>query len=243
MIRTVLAFVAMLGAWLGPPSMLAAETPAAEAMSDADKQAEYLLWATGGRPAWASVTNTVVYSDQYRKGDGMPVGAVSTIDYRESRLRIDTTGPHLQAIRIIDSEGDSNWRLNEKGKLEKVPEDQLARDLRRYTAQVYRTMHRIAVRDPKIRLATGKNGSLEVYEGPTRIAWYLLDARGQPYAMGAHDDNVGVICGPWDLEKRDIHYPLWVSRPDGSWRATLKSLVVDTHIDEKMFAPALAADQ
>jgi hypothetical protein len=243
MIRTVLCFVLMLGAWLSPPLTAAAETSAAETLSDADKQAEHLLWATGGRPAWASVTNTIVYSDQYRRGDGTPVGAVSTIDYRESRLRIDTTGPRLQAIRIIDDEGDRSWRVNAHGKLEKVPEDQLARDLRRYTAQVYRTLQRIAVRDPKLRLATGKNGSLEVYEGPTRIAWYLLDARGQPYAMGAHDDNVGVICGPWELEKRDIHYPLWVSRPDGSWRATLRSLVVDTQIDEKLFTPSLAADQ
>jgi hypothetical protein len=242
MIRTLLGLV-LIGAWLNPLPTPAAETSAAEALSDADKQAEFLLWAIGGRPAWAAVTNTVVYSDQYRRDDGTPVGAVSTIDYREARLRIDTTGPHLQAIRIIDAEGDRSWRLNAQGKLDKVPEDQLARDLRRYQGQVYRTLQRIAVRDPKLRLATGKNGSLEVYEGPTRIAWYQLDARGQPYAMGAHDDNVGVICGPWELEKRDIHYPLWVSRPDGSWRATLKSLVVDTHIDEKLFTPSLAADQ
>jgi hypothetical protein len=243
MIRIVLGLMLMLSAWLYLPPAPAAETTAAVALSDAEKQAEFLLWATGGRPAWASVTNTVVYSDQYRKDDGTPVGAVSTIDYREARLRIDTTGPHLQAIRIIDSEGDRSWRLNAQGKLEKVAEDTLARDLRRYTAQVYRTMHRIAARDTRLKLATGKNGSLEVYDGNNRIAWYQLDARGQPYAMGANDDNVGVICGPWELEKSGIHYPLWVARPDGSWRATLKSLVVDTHIDEKMFTPSFAADQ
>ena len=54
---------------------------------------------------------------------------------------------------------------------------------------------------------------------------------------------VGVICGPWELEKRGIRYPMWVSRPDGSWRATLKSLAVNIQIDEKLFAPSLAADQ
>jgi hypothetical protein len=243
MIRTVLGFMLILGAWLNSQPTAAADTSAGAALSEAEKQAELLLWATGGREAWAGVTNTVVYSDLYRRDDGRSVGAVSTIDYRAARLRIDTTGPHLQAIRIIDREGDRSWRLNAHGKLEKVPEDQLARDLRHYTAQVFRTLQRIAVRDPKLRLAIGKNGSLEVYEGPTRIAWYVLDARGQPYAMGAHDDNVGVICGPWEIEKRDIHYPLWVSRPDGSWRATLRSLVVDSQIDEKFFTPSLAIDQ
>ncbi len=235
MIRTVLCFAAMLGIW---PNAAAAAT-----MSDAELLAEHLLWAIGGRPAWAGVTNTVLYSDQYRQSDGTAVGAVSTIDYERSRLRIDTTGQTLQQIRIVDSEGDRSWRLDRQGRPEKIAEDSLARDLRRYTGHVYGTLQRIAVRDPKLRLATGRNGSLEVHEGSTRIAWYLLDARGEPYAMGAYDDNVGVICGPWELEKRGIRYPTWVSRPDGSWRATLRSLAVNTHIDEKLFTPALAADQ
>jgi hypothetical protein len=235
MIRTVLCFAAMLGVW---PSAAGAATT-----SDADLLADHLLWAIGGRVAWAGVTNTVLYSDQYRQSDGTAVGVVSTIDYQRSRLRIDTTGQTLQQIRIVTSEGDHSWRLDRQGRHEKVAEDSLARDLRRYTGHVFGTLQRIAVRDPKLRLATGRNGSLEVHEGSTRIAWYRLDARGEPYAIGAYDDNVGVICGPWELEKRGIRYPTWVSRPDGSWRATLRSLAVNTPIDDKLFAPALAADQ
>jgi hypothetical protein len=234
MIRTMLCLV--VSVWL-------TAAQAADTVSQADMLADHLLMAIGGRPAWAGVTTTITYSEQYRQGDGNPVGAVSTIDYEHSRLRIDTTGPSLQQVRIIDSAGDSSWRLDSKGRLEKVAEDPLARDLRRYTGSVYRVLQRIAVRDPKIRLGTGRNGSLEVFEGGTRIAWYLMDARGEPYQMGASDDNVGVICGPWELEKRGIRYPLWVSRPDGSWRATLKSLAVNTHVDETLFTPALAADQ
>lgn len=235
MIRTVLCFAAMLGIW---PNAAIAQT-----VSDPELLADHLLWAIGGRPAWTSVTSTVLYSDQYRKSDGTAVGAVSTSDYERSRLRIDTTGAKLQQIRIVDSAGDRSWRIDGQGRLEKVAEDSMARDLRRYTGHVYGTLRRIAARDPKLRLATGRNGSLEVHEGSTRIAWYLLDARGEPYAMGAYDDNVGVICGPWELEKRGIRYPNWVSRPDGSWRATLKSLAVNTHLDEELFTPALAADQ
>jgi hypothetical protein len=235
MIRTMLCFVAMLGIW---PSAAGAATT-----SEADLLAEHLLWAIGGRPAWAGVTSTVLYSDQYRKSDGTAVGAVSTSDYEQSRLRIDTTGANLQQIRIVDSTGDRSWRVDRQGRLEKVAEDSMARDLRRYTGHIYRTLQRIAVRDPKLRLAIGRNGSLEVHEGGTRIAWYLLDTRGEPYAMGAYDDNVGLICGPWELEKRGVRYPTWMSRPDGSWRVTLKSLAVNTRIDEELFRPALAADQ
>jgi hypothetical protein len=234
-IRTVLCFMATLGAWLNPAPALAAAS-----MSEADIQAERLLWAVGSRPVWASLTNTVVYSQQYRRDDPTDVGAVIIIDYQQPRLRIDTTGPNLHLIRLIDSDGDRNWR---QGRPEKMPEDPLAQDLRRYTAHVYWTLQRIAVRDPKLRLDLGRNGSLEVYEGTARIAWYLLDGRGEPYAMGAHDDNVGIICGPWEVEQRGIRYPAWVSRPDGSWRATLKSLAVNVQMDEKLFTQPLVADQ
>jgi hypothetical protein len=242
MIRTVLCFMALcfmeMSAWLNPVSAAAAPM-----MSEADIQAERLLWAVGSRPAWASLTNTVVYSQQYRRDDPTDVGAVVVIDYRQPRLRIDTTGRDLQLVRVIDSEDDRNWRLDRQGRSEKVPEDPLAQDLRRYTAHIYWTLQRIAVRDPRLRLALGRKGSLEVYEGNTRIAWYLLDARGEPYAMGAHNDDVGVICGPWEVEQRGIRYPAWVSRPDGSWRATLKSLAVNVQMDEKLFTQPLVADQ
>ena len=236
MIRTVLCFMAALGIWLNPAL-------AAAPMSEADIQAERLLWAVGSRPTWASLTNTVFYSQQYRRDDPTDVGAVIVIDYLQPRLRIDTTGRDLQQVRLIDSDGDRHWRLDRQGRPVKIGEDPLAQDLRRYTAHVYWTLQRIAVRDPKLRLALGRKGSLEVHEGNVRIAWYLLDARGEPYAMGAHDDDVGIICGPWEVEQRGIRYPAWVSRPDGSWRATLKSLAVNVQMDEQLFKQPLVADQ
>ncbi|HEY0687367.1 MAG TPA: hypothetical protein VGD45_33860 [Steroidobacter sp.] len=238
MIRTVLCFMATLGIWLNPAAVLAAAS-----MSEADILAERLLWAVGSRPVWASLTNTVFYSQQYRRDDPTDVGAVITIDYLQPRLRIDTTGRDVQRVRLIDGDGDRIWHFDRQGRPEKAREDELAQDLRRYTAHVYWTLQRIAVRDPKLRLEIGRNGRLEVYEANTRIAWYQLDARGEPYAMGAHDDNVGVICGPWDVEQRGIRYPAWVSRPDGSWRAALKSLAVNVQMDEKLFTQPLVSDQ
>lgn len=71
MIRTVLCFMAALGFWLSPAVALAAAP-----MSEADIQAERLLWAVGSRPVWASLTNTVVDSQQYRRDDPTDVGAV-----------------------------------------------------------------------------------------------------------------------------------------------------------------------
>lgn len=235
MMRTMQCLAMVLVVGLNPAS--------AAQMGDADILVERLLWAAGGRPAWTRVTSTVIYSQQYRQDDPTAVGAVTTTDYSQARVRIDTTGRDLQQVRVIDSEGDRSWRLNRGGRAEKVQEDALARDLRRYTGHVYRTLQRIATGDPRLRFAVGPKGSLEVYEGSTRLAWYQLDARGEPYAMGAYDDNAGVVCGPWEVEKNGIRLPAWVSRPDGSWRATLQSLAVNVRLDDDLFAIPLAADQ
>ena len=152
MIRTVLCFMATLGVWLNPAAAFAAAP-----MSEADIQVERLLWAVGSRPAWANLTNTVVYTQQHRRDDPTDVGAVVVIDYRQPRLRIDTTGRDLQLVRVIDSDGDRNWRLDRQGRSEKVPEDTLAQDLRRYTAHIYWTLQRILSAIPSfesISLAT-----------------------------------------------------------------------------------------
>ena len=202
MIRTVLCIAVMLGVWLNP-----VPAPAAETMSEADNMAEHLLLAIGGRSAWANVTNTIVYSDQYRQGDGTPVGAVSTLDYGQSRLRIDTTGPSLQQIRIIDSEGDRSWRLDRRAgprRLRKIRWRGICAATR--GTSIGRCSG-LPSAIPRSGLRPVASGTLEVIEGSTRIAWYALDARGEPYAMGANDDNLGVICGPWELEKRGIRYP------------------------------------
>ena len=88
-----------------------------------------------------------------------------------------------------------------------------SRPIQWYAGHVYRTLHRIAARDPALRLAVGVNGRLEAYAGETRVIWFALDSRGEPYAFGAHDDDVGSICGPWSFEQDGIRHPIWVARP------------------------------
>jgi hypothetical protein len=68
-----------------------------------------------------------------------------------------------------------------------------------------------------------------------RIAWCLLDIRGEPYRYGAHTDETGSVFGPWDQARDGIHHPAWVSRPDGSWRAMLKELRVNVPLNDAMF--------
>lgn len=206
-----------------PPSLLSAEA-----------QAEKLLAAIGGRGKWAALKNTVNDSQQFRVADPVEVRAVITMDFERPRFRIDTTGPGLKLSRVID--GESDWRLTRDGKIDAVPAAIRSDDLRWYAGHVYRTLHRIARRDAPISLGVDADGRLEVFESGKRIAWFKLTAVGEPYAFGAHEDNVGAISGPWKFERDGIRHPVWVSSADGTWRASVNALQANVKLDAAIFA-------
>ncbi len=215
-------------ALLAPSAGFAAPGPDPEAL------AERMLSAIGGRDRWAPARNSVNDSLQFRLEEPTVVRAVIRMDFTQPRFRIDTTAPGLTLARVVD--GEAHWRLNRDGEVEAVPAEILADDRRWYAAHVYRTLHRVAARDPALRLAVNAQGRLEVLEGGKRIAWYALDARGEPYAFGAHEDDTGSISGPWNFVRDGIHHPAWVARPDGSWRAAIQDLAVNAELDEADFA-------
>jgi hypothetical protein len=196
--------------------------------------AERMLAALGGRAAWAAASNTRNDSQQNRAGDPPVVRSVITMDFARPRFRIETTGPGLHLVRVID--GERSWRKTREGRIEAVPPELLADELRWYAGHVYRTIHRVARRDPALSLSVGQDGRLQVHEGNARIAWFKLDVRGEPYAFGAHADDVGTLSGPWDFEQDGLRQPMWVSNPDGTWRAMVKSLAVNVPLDAALFA-------
>lgn len=211
----------------------AAALGADSAVETAEQRAERMLGALGGRAAWASARNTVNDSLQFRLVEPTVVHAVITMDFTQPRFRIETTAPNLRVVRVID--GDRHWRLTREGRVEPVPAETLAEDRRWYAAHVYRTLHRVAARDPALSLATTGTDRLAVLEAGKRIAWYALDARGEPYAFGAHEDEVGSICGPWSFERGGLRHATWVARPDGSWRAQVQDLAVNVPLEPETF--------
>lgn len=209
----------------------------------AEDRLEALLAAVGGRVAWAALTGTRNDSQQNRMDEPTVVRAVVGIDFTQPRVRIDTRAPGLRLARAID--GERHWRLARDGTLGPIPEPTLQQDRRWYAGHVYRTLHRLAARDPALTVGSpsdgrdtrgaraGSGGSdgtarrLEVFEAGRRLAWFDLDRRGEPFAFGAHDDSPGAICGPWAFEVQGIRHPVWVAQRDGSWRAWLRGLELD----------------
>ena len=94
----------------------------------------------------------------------------------------------------------------------------------------------MAARDREISVRISEKQRLEVYGDEERLLWFELDAKGEPYAFGSWDDDVGSLTGPWDFVQHGIHHPRWVSSADGTWRAAIKSLTVNVPLSEQMFA-------
>jgi hypothetical protein len=226
--------IALALASLAAFSSVEAQGAPPQSSDSAEAFAERMLTAIGGRAAWARTTNTINDSQQNRAGEPTVVRAVITMDFMRPRFRIEITGPNLHVVRVID--GDRNWRLTRAGTIDVVPDTIVAEDLRWYAGHVYRTLHRIASRDPALTLSVNQRGRLEVHERGARIAWFAVDARGEPYAFGAHADDVGSISGPWEFERGGVRHPTWVSSPDGTWRAAVRSLEVNVRLDDAIFA-------
>lgn len=203
-------------------------------MSAADEVAEQMLEALGGRQAWAELRNTINGSVQNRVSEPTVVYAVITMDFQKPRFRIETTAQDIHVIRVID--GNNSWRLRRTGNIEDVPQELFESELRWYGAHLYRTIHRIASRDPAISLGLDNQRRLEVFDGSERILWFRLDAKGEPYAFGSYDDEVGSLSGPWDFQKDGIRHPVWTSNSDGTWRAAIRTLSVNVPLRDHMFA-------
>lgn len=228
-----LAGPAVAGVASSAPAPAAASAASAPTAAAAEDRLESLLAAVGGRAAWAALAGTRNDSQQNRIDEPTVVRAVVGIDFRRPRVRIDTRAPGLRLARALD--GDRHWRLARDGAVGPIPEATLQQDRRWYAGHVYRTLHRLAARDPALTVGGGGDGAgsdrdgaarrrLEVFEAGQRLAWFDLDRRGEPFAFGAHDDAVGALCGPWAFEVQGIRHPVWVAQRDGSWRAWLREL-------------------
>jgi hypothetical protein len=194
---------------------------------------DQMLDALGGRQNWADLRNTINGSQQNRADEPTVVYSVITMDFERPRFRIETTASDIHVIRVID--GDDSWRLRLSGNIEDVPADLYDEEMRWYGAHLYRTIHRIASRDPAISLTLDGQGRLQVFEDGGPIMWFRLDADGQPYRFGTYDDEAGTLLGPWGFEQDGIRHPAWVSNPDGTWRAAVRSLSVNVPLKDHMF--------
>jgi hypothetical protein len=229
----IAAWLGVLLVWVSPIAI--GQTGAQAPAADAESISERMLAALGGRERWAALTSLVNDSYQHRSEAPNTVRASISMDFASPRWRIETTAPGLHLIRVWDGTRGQGWRLTRDGIIEDLPTATRDEDLRWHRAHVYRTLHRIAARDPALQLRL-VDDRLAIFEGEQRIAWYRLSSNGEPYAFGAMDDDEGSRCGPWRFEQDGLRHPIWVANASGTWRADLKSLQSNLALDEALFA-------
>jgi hypothetical protein len=209
-------------------ALLIAVGPGASAQSPqgAEAQVERLLAAVGGRERWAALTSTTNVSKQNRATD--PAVIVSTIwlDFRAPRFRIENRGEQFHSWRAVTN--GQGWVRRNDGTIGDISPTTLNEDVRWYGAHVYRSLHRMAARDAALTYRVGSADRLEVYEHGRRMIWFRLDPRGEPFVFGQWEDETGTICGPWEVMVDGVRHPIWTSTSDGTWRARLQSLELDT---------------
>ena len=187
-----------------------------EEADDAGMQrAEALLAAMGGREAWSKVRFVHVEAMHDDVNIREPFTNQIWNDFSAPRVRLEAKNGQIDRRRgIADGKG---WRVRDGVRSELTAEDY--EDERSWwEANIYRTLHRLAIRDPDLQARPVGEHRLEIFRRDgKRLNWFVLNQRGEPMLFGTWDSEAGTAFGPV-APSGAIKYPKWGGRPDGSWR-------------------------
>lgn len=200
----------LLAAALASPAARAAEPDTAGAAL-----AEELLVAMGGREAWAGVRFMHVEAVHDDLAIRDPFTNKIWNDFTRFRVRFEARNAALDSRRAV--EGETGWRWRE-GRQQPLSPEQVEGERRWWEANIYRTLHRIAARDPDLSFRAAAPRRLEVFLADgRRLNWFLLSPRGEPVLFGTWTSEAGTVFGPLS-SNGTIKYPRWGGRHDGDFR-------------------------
>lgn len=203
--------------------MLASATLSAQdATETTEARVERFLNAMGGRAAWAQVKFVHVEAVHDDVNVSTPYTNRIWNDFTEPRVRFEARNTQLDRKRGIA--GGKGWRSRD-GEVFPLTPEQVESDRRWWEANIYRTIHRLAIRDTELVTRSIGAHRLEVFrDDGVRLNWFVLNARGEPMLFGTWDSEVGSAFGPL-ASNGTIKYPKWGSITTGPWRYEIVSLV------------------
>ncbi|MBA2623991.1 MAG: hypothetical protein H0U88_10310 [Chthoniobacterales bacterium] len=203
-------------------SLLLATPRSSFAEADGRARAELLLAAMGGRAAWAKVkfTHVEAVHDDVSIRDSFTNKIWN--DFTAPRVRLEAKNAQIDRRRGIDGATGWRWRDGEQSVL--TPE-QFEDERSWWEANIYRTLHRLAINDPDLEARAVGEHRLEIFRRDgKRLNWFHLNQRGEPMLFGTWESEAGSAFGPLG-KSGEIRYPKWGARPDGSWRYEIVRLV------------------
>jgi len=199
---------------LGVVAPLSAET--------GPERAERLLAALGGREAWAKITFVHVEAvhDQLNVRD--PFTNKIWNDFSQPRVRIEAHNAALDRRRVI---AEGVGMASRDGVRRELTAQEVADETKWWEANIYRTLHRLAIGDPALTPKAVGDHRLEIFLADgRRLNWFILNQRGEPHLFGTWDNEQGGTMGP-PASNGTVKYPAWGAMPDGSWRYVIKRFV------------------
>jgi hypothetical protein len=185
-------------------------------------RAERLLTAMGGREAWAQVKFMHVEAIHDDAAFAQPFTNRIWNDFTAPRVRLEAKNDQMDRRRgIADGAG---WRQRD-GVLKPLTPEQVEDERRWWEANIYRTLHRLAVSDPDLTARAVGGNRLEIFRADgKRLNWFVLTPRGEPMLFGTWDSENGSAFGPL-ASNGSIKYPKWGAIPAGQWRYEIVRIV------------------
>ena len=176
----------------------------------------------GGRAAWAKVkfAHVEAIHDDLTIADSFTNKIWN--DFTAPRVRLEAKNAVIDRRRGISEGRGWRWRDGEESAL--TPE-QYEDERAWWEANIYRTLHRLAVRDPELSARAAGEHRVEILrKDGKRLNWFHLNQKGEPMLFGTWESEAGTAFGPL-ASNGQIKYPKWGARPDGSWRYEIVRLV------------------
>lgn len=185
----------------------------------------------GGREAWARVKFVHVEATHDDLSIRDPFTNRIWNDFATFRVRFEAQNAALDSRRGIV--GDTGWRWR-NGQQTALTPDQIADEKKWWEANVYRTLHRLAVNDPELTARVAGPHRLEIFRRDgVRLNWFILNPRGEPMIFGTWDSEAGTVFGPLS-SNGTVKYPRWGGRPDGDFRYEIVRLVTAESVPENV---------
>lgn len=212
-----------------------AQTPAAApaaAPESADARLERFLTAMGGRAAWAEAKSYVIRATHY-EAPRAPYANTIWNDFAWPAVRVEARGPEFTVLRAID--GDRGWRQRDGGEVTVLTREQVEDEKRWWESNIYRTLHRLARRDPELSVRALGDNRLEVWRTDgKRLNWVELNVAGEPLRFGTWENETGSIFGPL-VQQGPVKCAKWGTNAAGTWRYEVIELLVSNQASKANF--------
>lgn len=197
----------------GSNSLVGQSTP-----KDPWKAADKLLESIGGKEIWASTKILYVKEKAYPASLSYPVIAEFWRNLEHPSYCSMIVGDSIQ--RETQWTSDEGWVIR-NGSRKDMSQEQLKEEVMNWYQEPYVMYHKLAVRDPSIRLKLVNDRKLEIYAvtDGRLLCWFRFDKSGKLLIWGNYYQNEisEHVYGP--IKKiGEFKMPAWGTSTNGSWR-------------------------